>query len=72
MDNLLVGNLFSPVDPLRETVCRVMSSVALSLWKTFRDHRDHHSEDRHQTDHDQIGIHDHLQPGTLITITPES
>jgi hypothetical protein len=29
MDNLLVGNLSSPVNQLREAVCRVMSSVAL-------------------------------------------
>jgi hypothetical protein len=33
MDNLLVGNLFSPVDPFRETVCRVMSSVAYPCGK---------------------------------------
>jgi hypothetical protein len=56
MDNLLVGTLSLPKFPSENSLPSVMSSATSSLWKTFRDHRNHRSENRDQ----------------LITISPES
>src|SRR6266849_4834711 len=56
MDNLLVGTLSLPKFPSENSLPSVMSSATSSLWKTFRDHRNHRSENRDQ----------------LVTIGPES
>src|ERR1700693_3851805 len=56
MDNLLVGTLSLPQFPVESSLPSVMSSVSSPLCKTFRDHRDHRSENR----------------DPLITIIPES
>src|SRR5271165_7193380 len=56
MDNLLVGTLSLPKLLLENSLPSVMSSAISPLWKTFRDHRNHRSENRDQ----------------LTTITPES
>jgi len=71
MDNLLVGTLSLPMLPSENSLPSVMSSATSSLWKTFRDHRNHRSENRDQL----ITIIPEsvtIFPGILITIIPES
>jgi len=64
MDNLLVGTLSLPKLPSENSLPSVMSSVTPSLWKTFRDHRDHRSGNR-----DQLIT---IIPEQLIIFIPES
>jgi hypothetical protein len=71
MDNLLVGTLSLPQFPAENSLPSVMSSASSPLCKTFRDHRDHRSENRDQliTIIPESMI---IFPGILITIIPES
>jgi hypothetical protein len=71
MDNLLVGTLSLPQFPAENSLPSVMSSASSPLCKTFRDHRDHRSENRDPliTISPESMI---IFPGILITIIPES
>src|SRR6266852_424961 len=75
MDNLLVGTLSLPKFPSENSLPSVMSSATSSLWKTFRDHRNHRSENRDQQNTispESVIIFprnpDHDHPGIAITI----
>jgi hypothetical protein len=71
MDNLLVGTLFLPQFSAENSLPSVMSSASSPLCKTFRDHRNHRSENRDP----RITISPEsmiIFPGILITIIPES
>jgi hypothetical protein len=75
MDNLLVGTLALPQFPAENSLPSVMSSATSSLWKTFRDHRNHRSENRDlliTISSESVIIFprnpDHDQPGIAITI----